>query len=315
MLETPVLLIIFNRLKTTITVFEQIRKVKPVRFFIYADGPRSGIPEEKEKCNRVRKWVIDNIDWDCKINTLFRNENLGCGKAVSEAITWFFDNDEEGIILEDDCLPNESFFLFCHELLSYYRDNESIMMISGNNFQHGIKRGKGDYYFSAYSHIWGWASWKRAWDKYDFELKMIDEEKVEHILKRNFLTQTQRDFWLRNFYSVKYDKIDTWDYQWSFSILAADGLTILPNINLVSNIGFGENATHTITENYRLSNLDTASINFPLIHPKKNKLNKKADKYSFYKVINPQTKSIKKQFLRVLAKIMRLNSQIKTKST
>jgi hypothetical protein len=305
MFETPILFLIFNRPNASQLVFEQIRKIQPKQLFIAADGPRIYKEGEVEICRETRKLVCNSIDWDCEVKTLFRDENLGCGKAVSEAINWFFNHVEEGIILEDDCLPDLSFFTFCSHLLSYYKNNEKIMMISGDCFQRGKKRGKGDYYFSAYNHIWGWASWKRAWSKYDFKLDTINNESIECILKRYFLTPTEINYWRSIFDSSKINKFDTWDYQWTFSIWASNGLSILPNVNLVSNIGFGENASHTKNENVLLSKLDTASINFPLRHPKKIEQNKKADKYSSYGIYNLQKKNIKKQIVTILRYVIK----------
>lgn len=313
--ETPVLFLIFNRPDLTKIVFQTIREIKPRYLFIGADGPRKNIPGEVEICNETRETVLKSIDWDCDIKTLFRENNLGCGIAVSSAITWFFDHVEEGIILEDDCLPNLSFYTYCSQLLSYYRNNESIMMISGNNFQCGIKRGKGDYYFSAYNHIWGWATWRRAWRNYDFELSIINSENIDRILRRYFLTQTQRDFWRSNYFSVKYDKIDTWDYQWSFSIFAADGLTILPNVNLVSNIGFGENATHTILENDMLSKINTSIISLPLRHTRKIWLNKEADKYFFHNVLCPPQKKKRTKQIQHIVRLFKKNKLLSILNT
>jgi len=158
-LKTPVLFLIFKRLDTTKQVFEQIKKAKPPRLYIAADGPRDYVEGEAEKVKAAREYVLSNIDWNCEVKTLFREKNLGCGKAVSEAITWFFENEEQGIILEDDTVPSQSFFWFCEELLNRYKDEKKVWHIGGTNFQDGIIRGNGDYYFSALNHIWGWASW------------------------------------------------------------------------------------------------------------------------------------------------------------
>ena len=156
--NVPILLIVFNRLNTTQKVFEKIKEVKPKKFFIAADGPRKNKEGEKEKTGEVRKFILENIDWDCEVKTLFRDENLGCGKSVSGAITWFFENVEEGIIFEDDTVPDKSLFNFCEAMLNKYRLENEIKIIGGVNFQDGIKRGDASYYFTRICHIWGWAT-------------------------------------------------------------------------------------------------------------------------------------------------------------
>lgn len=306
MFNTPILFLIFNRPDKADKVFEAIRTVKPKYLYLAADGPRINKANEAEVCANTREIVLNSIDWDCEVKTLFREINLGCGKAVSEAITWFFDNVEEGIIIEDDCLPSLSFFSFCSQLLHYYRYDERIMMISGNNFQQGIKRGKGDYYFSAYLHIWGWASWRRAWEKYEFEPKVINERNIVSILRKYFNTKSEIDFWFSNFKAIQMKNVDTWDFQWAFSIWAANGLSILPNVNLVSNIGFGENASHTINESSIFSKVKTSSINTSLVHPRKIKQNRKADQYTSYKIIQLPRKTIKTQLLSIIERVMKL---------
>ena len=178
MFQTPILFLIFNRPDTTKRVFESIRSIKPAKLYIAADGDRKDKVGEDLLCKDTRS-IIDLIDWECEIKTLFRPENLGCKIAVSSAIDWFFENEEQGIILEDDCLPNESFYIYCETLLNYYAFNERIMHISGNNFQDGMMRGNGSYYFSNYNHIWGWASWKRAWKAYNVDLSFLTETLIE----------------------------------------------------------------------------------------------------------------------------------------
>ena len=159
---TPaVLFIIFNRPETTQRVFDAIRLAKPTRLYIAADGPRENKTGEKELCEQARK-IAQNVDWDCEVKTLFQKENLGCGKAVSHAISWFFENEDMGIILEDDCLPHQSFFKYCEELLEKYKNNDRIGIISGNNFQKKRKIGSFSYYFSDIVNIWGWATWARS---------------------------------------------------------------------------------------------------------------------------------------------------------
>ena len=251
MFKTPILFLVFNRPELTKRVFEQIRKIQPAFLYIAADGPRPNKPGEDKICSEVKNIILSNIDWDCEVKTLFRDANLGCGVAVSEAISWFFSNIEEGIILEDDCLPNNSFFSFCETMLLKFRDNDSIMHVSGNNFQFS-NIGSECYYLSKLPHIWGWATWKSAWQKYDLELKTFDQDKAG-----NYFNYAPIDcYWFQIFASIKNDLIKhTWDYQWTFAIFKNEGLCILPQKNLVSNIGFGVDSSHTTDVNNSLANL------------------------------------------------------------
>ncbi|SCL76311.1 hypothetical protein L21_2236 [Methanoculleus chikugoensis] len=265
-LRTPVLFMVFNRLDTTKRVFEAIRRAKPPRLYVAADGPRADRPGEGEKVQAVRDYVMNSIDWDCEIKTLFRDHNLGCKYAVTGAINWFFENEEMGIILEDDCLPDQSFFMFCQELLGRYRDDKRIMMISGDNFQFGKERTENSYYFSRYTHIWGWASWRRAWNLYDCGMSTWPEIYGNRFLKDILSDKRAAKYWESIFNSVYHGSIDTWDYQWVFSCWIQGGLSIIPNRNLVSNIGFGQSSTHT-RDKSPFSNLSTERIEFPLKHP------------------------------------------------
>jgi len=277
-LKTPVLFLIFKRLDTTKQVFEQIRKVKPMKLYIAADGPRENIEGELEKCKAVREYVLNSIDWDCKVKTLFREKNLGCGKAVSEAITWFFEQEEKGIILEDDVLPSLSFFWFCEELLERYKDDMRIWHIGGCNFQDGKIRGDGDYYFSSMNHVWGWASWADRWKYYDFELKNINDDRfIENYWKGSALR-----YWKRIFWRMKNKEIDTWDYQWTFTMWYHQGFAILPNVNMIKNIGFGQDATHTVHEDKKFSKLTAQDLVLNQ-HPSKIERNTEADIYTYYR--------------------------------
>jgi hypothetical protein len=284
MYNTPILFLIFNRIDSTIAVFEKIRSIKPKQLFIAADGPRTCNVGEEEKCNEVRRYVLSNIDWDCEVKTLFREDNFGCGKAVSSAISWFFNSVDEGIILEDDCLPSYSFFTYCNQLLEKYRDENNIFMISGNNFQKKAKI-PDSYYFSSYAHIWGWATWKRSWDKYSFTLNGISETEFRLCLKRYFITKLEIDYWVNLFYTMKNNPIDTWDYQLLFAQWINNGLTILPNSNLVTNIGFNENATHTKSHVIGVSELKSFEIN-DLKHNDNVTIDRKADLYTFRRIFS-----------------------------
>jgi hypothetical protein len=279
-IDTPILFLIFNRPDTTKIVFEQIKKIRPKRLFVAADGPRIDKAGEFETCMQTRK-IIEQIDWSCELKTLFRDENLGCKRAVSSAIDWFFEHVEEGIILEDDCFPHECFFRFCKTMLDKYRDNPQIMHISGDNFQKGINRGDGSYYFTKYVHVWGWASWKRAWSHYDVCMSRFPEYKKNNLIKNVFDDINIQNNWIGTFDNVYNNKVDTWDYQWCFSIWCQNGLAICPNQNLVSNIGFHPEATHTKDVNSLYSNMDIMDIG-KIIDSTQVIRNLEADLYTFY---------------------------------
>ncbi|OBZ34632.1 hypothetical protein, partial [Methanohalophilus sp. DAL1] len=263
-LHTPVLFLIFNRPETTKLVFEEIKKAKPPRLYIAADGARNDKQGETEKVTQVREYVMNNIDWKCEVKTLFRDNNLGCKYAVSGAIDWFFENEEMGIILEDDCLPSQSFFWFCEELLERYMEDERIMMISGTNKATKWNSHSYDYFYSYYGSIWGWASWKRAWMHYDRDMnrwKDIRNTRVLKYLYDSIIVIANRIKIYENTYS---GKIDTWDYQWVFSREINSGLSIVPSKNLISNIGFSSEATHTKNIVQYDNNIDKFEIDFPV---------------------------------------------------
>lgn len=279
--KTPILFLIFNRPDTTQRVFDVIRQVKPKQLFIAADGPRIYKEGEAKKCEDTRN-IIKQIDWDCEVKTLFRDENLGCGKAVSGAITWFFENVEEGIILEDDCLPALSFFEFCQEMLEKYREDTRIMMISGFNKQNKWNSDKYDYFFSNLGSIWGWATWRRSWVFYDIKMESLDvvlkSNLLKHLLgyKNGKIRETQ-------FLMVKYMKIDTWDYQWSFCRNINSGMSCVPSKNLVENIGFGINSTHT--KNIKKYKFLLNNLDFPLRNNNLVVVDKKYDDLFFSDIV------------------------------
>lgn len=290
MFETPVLLIIFNRPHTTKLVFSAIREVKPKYLYVSADGPRENNSEDIDKCRDARE-IIKQIDWQCDLKTYFRDTNLGCGLGPSDSITWFFTYVDEGIILEDDCLAHPEFFTFCSDMLSKYRNNFKILSIAGSNFQDGKQRGKGSYYFSIHNRIWGWATWKRTWDKYDYFLNYIDEKESEKIIESLFRLKSERKYWLVVFKNSKSTQTSNsaWDYQFMFLQWKIGGLTITPNTNLISNIGFGNDATHTAWGiNDHNLNRKVWAI-YPLRHPDKIERNYKADEYYFSTYIKPKS--------------------------
>jgi hypothetical protein len=259
-LKTPVLLVVFNRAETTRQVIDAIRQARPRQLFVAADGPREGVDGDGALCAAARS-VATTVDWDCDVQTLFSEKNLGCGLGPSSAISWFFENVEAGIVLEDDCVPDLTFFRFCGELLEYYSAVPKIMQISGSNFLGETKRGDASYYFSRYPHCsGGWATWRRAWQSFDYEA--IPQEYRAHGI---------------------------WDWQWRLGFEKNGGLAAAPNVNLVTNIGFGRaDATHTTGMDHRCANLPRHPMLFPLIHPSKIK---KMDRYTDYTPSRPEERT------------------------
>lgn len=262
---TPVVLIVFNRPEPTRRVFSAIAKARPSRLLIIADGPRRDRQEEAQRCAEVRQ-IVSRVDWPCKVDTNFAAENMGCRKRVISGLNWVFSLVEEAIIVEDDCLADQSFFQYCAELLERYRDNHQIGLIAGFNYE-GSFRHSHSYYFSSLVPIWGWATWRRSWEQYDEHMTGWPEAKRSGLLKRLFPNKKIVAYWENNFDRM-HDGTgpDTWDYQWVYTSWSRNWLNILPAKNLVQNIGFGEDATHT-------KNLDPITairadkVAFPLRHP------------------------------------------------
>lgn len=277
MFETPILLIAFNDVATTQKVLAAIRVRRPRRLFFAVDAPRLENSIDENGCRAVKQ-LIEQIDWPCEIKTFFPETNLGPRLAVSGAISWFFSQVEAGIILEHDCLPADSFFDFCAELLDKYQDDARIMHISGNFFQRQPV-GQSSYYFSHIPHIWGWATWRRAWQYYDLRLAGLLEFKQSGLIKKIFNKKIQQRCWLEIFDQYYNGAGDSWDWQWSFALMSRDGLAVNPNVNLVTNIGFNENAVHTKNKNSFLANLPLNRMAFPLVHPQSIVASQPADSY------------------------------------
>lgn len=268
----PVLFIIFNRPDTTTLVFERIRQARPAQLFVAADGPRSGKANEAALCEQTRQ-IVAAIDWPCTVKTLFRDQNLGCKLAVSSAIDWFFAHVEEGIILEDDCLPEPTFLPYCTAMLSRYRYDSRVMHVGGMTFQgnrdvtHGAS-----YYFSGYTYIWGWATWRRAWQHYDVD----PAENARHVsLTAPYFNDRVR--WVLN--ETIAGRIDSWDTQWLVAMRRYGGLSIVPRICQIHNIGFGFGATHTKRKPRWFKQLVIGPLDEPLIHPPTVAINTEADWY------------------------------------
>jgi hypothetical protein len=283
-LITAVLFLVFNRLDTTKKVFDAIRQAKPPRLYIASDGARSNKESESEKVQIVRDYIIENIDWECEVRTLFREENLGCKYAVSGAISWFFETEENGIILEDDCLPSQSFFWYCESLLDKYKNDDSVYLISGDSRASESFEMLEDYAFCKYPMVWGWASWRRVWNRYDPELIDWPNQKDELPKKISSHGPTIK-FW-KNIFDRMYNKeIDTWDHQLSYLLLSSGGKCIVPKINLITNIGFGKDATHTTNSKSASANRESYEMVLPLRHAINNyseqKINNFYDKNEF----------------------------------
>jgi hypothetical protein len=274
---TAVALLIFNRPDTTARVFEAIAKAKPSKLLVVADGPRPDRLGEADKCAQTRA-IINNVDWDCEVITNYSPINLGCKKRVASGLDWMFEQVEEAIILEDDCLPEHSFFRFCDEMLERYRLNERVGMVSGGNLQFGQSRGIASYYFSRYTHIWGWATWRRAWKHYDRDMALWPSFRDEGWLDRVFASQGEREYWKNSFQWVYDGKLDTWDCSWTFAAITHGMLQVVPNVNLISNIGFGPEATHTHVVGIH-ANMPIQPIVFPMEHPKFVLVDEEADRY------------------------------------
>lgn len=265
MLETPVAFFVFRRPAQTARVFAEIARAQPKRLFLIADGPRN--TKEAEQCRTVRS-IIERIDWPCEVYRDYAEANLGLRKRISSGLDWVFSQTEAAIILEDDCLPDPSFFLYCSELLRHYHDDARIMHISGDNF---LPRRLGthphDYYFTRYPHIWGWATWQRAWQHYDIEMKIWDNPEVRKEILGQFSDTRERRFWETTWNAVQQGEIVTWDYQWVLTCLYHKALAVNPRANLVSNIGFGAEAVNTRDVQHSLANQPTEPLNMPLSHP------------------------------------------------
>jgi hypothetical protein len=277
-LKTPIAYIIFNRPRHTRETFEVIRAQRPSHLLIIADGPRAGHPTDTERCRETRE-IVENIDWPCQVQRNYAQQNMGCKARVSSGLDWVFEQVERAIVLEDDCLPNADFFGFCDALLDRYATDERVWVVTGNNFQRGKKRGDAAYYFSKYNHCWGWATWRRAWQHYRVDMPYWPEWKDTKDWREKTSDIIERKVWEGLLNRVKAGEIDTWDYQWTACVWYYGGLTATPNVNLVTNIGFGPEATHTVTSSDEFG-LEANPLG-PLTHPGAVRQNFAADKFVF----------------------------------
>lgn len=280
-LQVPVVFIIYKRPEQTMQVFQAIRAARPTKLYIIADGPKTH--DDIQKCYDTRK-IIDLVDWECTIKKDFSETNLGLRKRVISGLDWVFEEEETAIILEDDCLPHHTFFRYCEDLLSYYQHDQRVMHISGDNFFFGRRVINDSYYFSRIAHVWGWATWKRAWKlfhEWDFKENTLDG--------KLFQNKFEKDYWLSVLEQLRNRKQEyTWDFQWALTCMGYQSKCIIPARNLVSNIGFGTDATHTSENTSVTSNLTSYEMLFPLIHPKEVLWNDYADRKIASKFIHGQ---------------------------
>lgn len=282
-LNTAVLFLVFNRLDTTKQVFGAIRNAKPPRLYIAADGARENKDGEAEKVQAVRDFILQSIDWECDVKTLFRDKNLGCKNAINSALEWFFENEEQGIILEDDCLPNQSFFWYCETLLEKYKNDARIGQVSGFNIFSKNEELKESYMFLTGGPIWGWATWRRVYK----QLEIYNHTSLDDIYQAiyGFTDDLNESNHIRNNLElVRSGKLSTWDYDWGAMLKANSQLSIVPRVNLVTNVGFGEDATHTTTSDISTSNncgadIDVVNMKHPSLIATNKKLSKQQASY------------------------------------
>ncbi|MEL6930370.1 MAG: glycosyltransferase family 2 protein [Cyanobacteria bacterium J06600_6] len=268
MLKTPVAFLIFNRPKNTQRVFDAIRKAQPAKLMVVADGHRGDRPGEAEKCAAAQA-VIAGVDWDCEVSTNYSAVNLGCRDRVASGLNWVFEQVESAIILEDDCLPDPSFFPFCETLLTRYASCSEVMGICGSNFLSTWKSRIQSYHYSYYFNCWGWATWRRAWQRYDLGIKSWSKLEVKAQIANFIDHEAQFQSYSQAFDRNYLGKLNTWDFAFAFACLSHQGYLINSAVNLVSNLGFGEDATHTTANaNHIVANLPRHTAQFPLIAPK-----------------------------------------------
>ena len=274
-LSTPVLFLIFNRPEITKQVFNAIQQAKPPRLYVAGDGPRSKCTEDEENCKLARS-IATNVDWDCEVKTLFRDHNLGCRLAVSQAIYWFFEQEPEGIILEDDCLPSQSFFWFCQEMLEYFRNDKAVGVICGFYSNELEYKPSASFFFSRYLRVWGWAGWRRSNEGYDSNINLLIEK--QNTWKKDIFSRTDiflKRYWQDMFEEVGSGKIDTWDIQLQYLLWQKKQQVIVSSKNLVQNIGLAHGA-HPLTKDHN-HELATSEINFPLTTPDMTERDTRAD--------------------------------------
>lgn len=275
MFQTPIALFIFNRPSCTKQLVDAIAVVKPARLFVIADGPRNNNDDDIELCAKTRD-VIDRIDWPCAISKQYAQSNIGCRDSIPSGLHWVFEQVDECIILEDDCIPQPSFFFFCEELLTHYKNDEKIMTIGGHRSDGPNEFGTESYFFSKYPSVWGWATWKEKWAKYDLQILEWNKLKDSTWLLDRLQSKEEIDYWSRMFDKMR-EGLDTWDYALVFSCWLHNGLSIRPKVNMISNIGFDKDATHTSNSEIVPKFAFPTDIEFPLCHPAQIHIDDQAD--------------------------------------
>lgn len=268
MFNTPIAIFTFNRPELTERLLGILAQVKPSRILVISDGPRSHVPGDVEKCAAVRR-LFENIGWTCRVDRNFAESNMGSFSRNSSGLNWVFEQVEEAIILEDDCLPDLSFFPYCEELLERYRDDSRVGLISGNNFlRQSADQEKPSYFFSRYPMTWGWASWRRTWHQVDLNMPYWPQFRDSGELRQAVFSTVESNYW-RGIYDAILERRmkNAWDYQLILTCMKFNLLTIVPSVNLVSNVGFGPGGTHCMDESSPLHDVSKGELEFPLVHP------------------------------------------------
>jgi len=307
MSTVPVIYLIFNRPEVTRRSFEVLRALRPARLLIVADGPRPQIPEDAEKCRLTRE-IATAIDWPCQLQTDFSPANLGLKPRIVSGLNWAFTQVEEAVVIEDDCLPDPTFFRFAAEMLEKFRDDTRVMCVSANNFQEGRRRTEDGYYFSRYPHCWGWATWRRAWRHFDPELKQWPRLREGGWLRDMLQDDAAVPYWQGIFDRCAAGEINSWAFPWTYSCWIQSGLTILPNQNLVRNIGFGQDGTNTTSADHPASKLPVSPLSFPLRHPAWVIRDAQADAFTQYRQYAPPAAPRWRRILRRLRAALSLRA-------
>lgn len=265
--DTPIALFVFNRPETTARVLERIAGQRPRRLLVVCDGPRADRAGEAERVAEVQALIAARIDWPCELRTDYAPRNLGCRARLASGLDWVFSEVDEAILLEDDCLPDPSFFRWCREMLERHREDPRVMMVSGNNFLFRTPpAGAPSYHYSRFSHIWGWATWRRAWQHYGGALDAWRVRRDSDWLERRLPVPGAAEHYRAAFDALLAGRIDTWDYQWDLTVFLHDGLSVVPSVHLVENLGIGVGATHTTTPPIEARAV-CGTLAFPLRHP------------------------------------------------
>ena len=289
--RVPVVFVVYNRLDTTARVFARIADARPETLLIVADGPRAGQEEDSERCRAVRE-LVSRPHWNCDVRLNCAPSNMGFNRRISSGLAWAFEQFEEVIVLEDDCLPEPSFFPFCVELLERFRFDENVMMITGDNFQFGRKRGEGSYYFSQSVGTWGWAGWRRAFQHFDREMREWPAERRNNMLSRVWPVPSLVEHWRARFDEAHRGEVDAWDYQWAFAMWRRMGLQVAPGVNLIRYIGCRPDSAHTSDPQAPFCEVPTFPMRFPLVHPPVMQRDLTADLFECYRVILNEEDSV-----------------------